>query len=106
MSDKKQTSSDEEVELIAKVAKGIHESGMDIAALIMLQTFKPLSYIGGEMSRVFLEPLLPILGDNAVTLGSQIITVFEKKENIDHLIQLIEEMEKKELDKRKINKNL
>jgi hypothetical protein len=97
----KKLSPEDETELINKVAKRVHDSGLDIAALIMLQTFKPLSYIGGEMSRFMFQPFLPIFGENIEVLGSQLINVFEKKENIELLIARIEELEKEEAEKKK-----
>ena len=42
------TSEDEE-EMIQKIAHKIHEYGMDMAAILMIESVKPLSYIGAQM---------------------------------------------------------
>jgi hypothetical protein len=95
-----ETTPDEEEELILKTAKKIHARGIDTAAIIFLESTKPLAYVGGEMSRLFISPFLPALGEPYGITGEKLINVFEKRENIEKLIQLLEEMTKED-EKRK-----
>lgn len=88
---------EEESELIDKVAEKIVNSDFDFFALILLQTIKPISWIGGELSYFFLAPFLPLL-DNR---GYEFIDTFEKRNNIEALIKRIERMHKKRHDKQK-----
>ena len=97
MSPKKAEISKEESELIDKVAEKIVNSDFDFFALILLQTIKPISWIGGELSYFFLAPFLPLL-DNR---GYEFIDTFEKRNNIDALIKRIERMHKERHDKPK-----
>ena len=78
---------DKENEFIEKAAKRIIELDIDIVAIFLLQTFKPLVFIGGELANFFLAPYLPLLDDN----GYDFINVFQKRENIEKLIKKIEE---------------
>ncbi len=51
---------EEEDEMISKIAEKIHQSGLDVAAILMIETIKPLSFIGAQMGRFFLSPFLPL----------------------------------------------
>lgn len=85
---------EEEEELIRKVAMIIHKNGLEAAAILMIETVKPLSYIGGQMGRLFISPFLPAFGDKIEVGGEKLITVFEKRENVEKLLSMIEEMAK------------
>jgi len=65
---------------------------MDAPAILMLESSKPLVFIGGQMGRFFISPFLPILGDNAGRGGEKFFTVFEKRENVEKLIKMLEDM--------------
>jgi hypothetical protein len=69
---------------------------METVAILTLESVKPLVYIGGEMSRVFLAPFLPVLGQDLNQMGEKYITVFEDRDNIEKLIHLLEEKVKEE----------
>jgi hypothetical protein len=83
---------EEEEEIINKVAKTIHVYGMETAAILMLETVKPLTYIGGQFGRFYLFPFLPAFGDTFYQQSEKIITVFEKRENVEKLIKRLEEI--------------
>lgn len=87
---------EEENELIEQVAEKIHEYKMETVAILTLESVKPLAYVGGEMSRVFLAPFLPVLGRDLNEMGEKYITVFEERDNIEKLIQLLEQKVKEE----------
>ena len=100
----------EEEEMIGKIAQKIHESGFDLAAILMIETFKPLSYIGAQMGRFFISPLLPIFGKDIGISGDKFLQIFEKRDNVDKLIKAVEELERinnelKKAEKAKMAKN-
>jgi len=92
---------EEEEEIITRVADKINEYGMNAAAIIMLQTFKPMAYISGQTGRFFISPLLYGLGDK-ISLGSEkLFIVFENRDNIEKLIKMLEQKaEEEEIKKR------
>ncbi len=91
---------EEEEEIIKRVAEKISEYGMNAAAILMLQTFKPMAYIGGQMGRFFISPLLYGLGDK-ISLGSEkLFMVFENRDNIEKLIRMLEQKAEEETMKR------
>ena len=81
-------STDKEREIKEIVAKKIVESDLQPFAQLLLQTIKPLTFIGGELSRFFLSPYLLLLDEK----GFEILDVFEKRENIDLLLAKVEEL--------------
>ena len=87
---------EDEEEIIKKAAETIHKYGMDVAAILMLESVKPLAYIGGQMGRLFVSPFLPALGENIGQGGEKLFRVFEKRDNVEKLITLLEEMAKEE----------
>jgi len=93
--DEEITPEDEE-EMIMKAAEKIHKYGMDVAAILMLESVKPLAYIGGQMGRFFVSPFLPALGETIGQEGEKFFGVFEKRDNVEKLIKLLEKMTKEE----------
>lgn len=94
---------EEEEELLKKAEEMIEQYQMEPLALIMLETIKPLVYVGGEFGRFFIAPLLPFLDHKA----DAFIQTFEQRRNIDKLITAIEvKMKEKENKKREEKKNL
>ena len=89
-----QVTPEEEEEIINKTAELIHKSGMEVIAILALETYKPLTYFGGQMGRFLTTPFLGALGENAYRRGDKLFTTFEKRENVEKLIKKIEEMEK------------
>ncbi|MCB2171997.1 hypothetical protein KQH65_04595 [archaeon] len=84
---------EEEVdEIILEAALRIRKYGMEMPAIMALESFKPLMFVGGEMARLTLSPFFPIFGANVDLWGQKLIYVFEEKENVDKLITLLEKM--------------
>jgi hypothetical protein len=79
---------DKEKEIIDRVANKIVETDLQGVAIFLLQTLRPLYFIGGELARFFLAPFLILLDEK----GYEIIDTFEKRENIDVLTEKIEEL--------------
>lgn len=87
---------EDEEEMIRKVAEQIHKYGMEVAAILMLESVKPLAYIGGQMGRFFVAPFLPAFGENIGLGGEKLLTTFEKRENVEKLIVMLEKLAKEE----------
>ena len=81
---------EEEEEIITKVAEKIRQYKMEGPAILFLETSKPISYIGIQLGRAFFSPLLMILKDDLNISAEKILLVFEKRDNIEKLLQLIE----------------
>jgi hypothetical protein len=103
MSDEKNSEKvKKEADYIEKTARFINKTGMDVPAIILLNTFKPLAFIMGELSSFFLAPFFIILADTE--LGFDFIDCFEKTENINKLVKRVEELSKKKTEKMKLEK--
>src|SRR4030043_69847 len=84
------------VMFLLKTAEKIHSYGMEMVAILTLESVKPMVYVGGELSRVVLAPFLPALGPQYDALGDKLITIFEDRKNIEKLIKILEKMTKGE----------
>jgi hypothetical protein len=93
--------SEEEERYIQKAAEVIHKYGMETAAILLLETSKPMIYIGGEMGRFFASPFLHVLGEETGLTGKKLLLIFEKRENIEKLIQTLEKMAENDAEQRK-----
>jgi hypothetical protein len=87
---------EDEDEIIRKIAERVHKYGMDVAAILMIESIKPLTYIGSQMGRFFVSPFLPAFGDEIGMSGEKFLQVFERRENVEKLLNLLEEMTKEE----------
>ena len=96
--DKLEITPEEEERVIRKVASVIHKYGMDAAAILFLESFKPLVYVGGELGKFFISPFLPALGEEISISGEKFFRIFEKRENIERLISMLEEMSAEEVE--------
>lgn len=92
----------EEVEEVIQDAyKKISEYKMETVSILTLESLKPWSYVGGELVRAALSPVMPALGENLGLRSEKMLQVFEDRKNIERLIQLLEENLKKEEAERK-----
>jgi len=92
MPSKKSDVSDVEIELIEKVAEKIVDSELEAAAIMILQSIKPIIWIGGELAYFYLAPFLPLLD----TKGYDFLDTFQKRENIERLIKRVERLHKEQ----------
>ncbi len=99
-----EVTSEEEDEMIGKIAHNIHEYGLDMVAILMIESVKPLTYIASQMGRFFISPFLPALGDNIDITGEKFFQIMEKRENVEKLIQAIEKLTQEEKEKKKAEK--
>jgi hypothetical protein len=83
-------SPEEESEIIEWIAKQFYRYGLETAAIMFLESLKPISRYGSSMGQVFISPLLPILGDNLMFKGDKAMRVLQEDANIEKLIQRLE----------------
>jgi hypothetical protein len=95
-----------EAEYIEKVAQKIHEQEMETAAILLLESSKPLVWVGGEMGRFFITPFVPIVSDKWGVTSEKFFLVFEKRENIEKLLNRLEALVEEDEDKKRAEKEL
>lgn len=83
---------EEEEEVIEWIAREFYKYGLETAAIMFLESLKPISRYGSSMGQMFVSPMLPILGDNMMMKGDKAMRIFEKDENVEKLIQRLEDM--------------
>jgi hypothetical protein len=83
---------EEEEEMIRKIAERIHKYGMEVATILMVESLKPLTFVGTQMGRFFINPFLPAFGDEIGMTGEKFFQVFEKRENVEKLLVALEEL--------------
>ena len=88
--------SEEEDIMIREIAQKIHKYDLNVAAIFMIESFKPLSYIGMHMGRLFISSFLPIFGENVGIGGEKFFQIFEKHENVEKLIKAVEKLNQEE----------
>ncbi|MFH0887704.1 MAG: hypothetical protein V1871_00655 [Planctomycetota bacterium] len=85
-----QVFSDEEIKLLNKVADLINKKRLNTAAVMFLESVRPLNFIGSQ-AMVFLQPIVSfVISTKELDLLSKIL---EKRKSIPLLIELIEERE-------------
>jgi hypothetical protein len=93
-----------EAEYIEKVAQKIHEQEMETAAILLLESSKPLVWVGGEMGRFFITPFVPIISDKWGVTSEKFFLVFEKRDNIERLLKRLEELAEEDDAKKRAEK--
>jgi len=88
-------------EVIQEAYKKISEYKMETVSILTLESLKPFSYVGGELVRAALSPVMPALGGDLGLTSEKMLQVFEDRKNIERLIELLEENIKKEEAERK-----
>ena len=91
-------------EVIQEVYFKITEYKMETLAILTLESIKPWAYVGGELVRAAMALLMPALGESLGLTSEKMLHVFENRDNIERLIQLLEENLKKEESERKLKK--
>jgi len=91
---------DDEEQLILGVAKEIRRYGMDVAAILFLESSKPLTFLGAQMGRAFISPFLPAISEDLGVKSEKLFRIFENRANVEKLISVLEELEREE-DKKK-----
>jgi hypothetical protein len=89
---------EEETRVIEWAAHEFHKYGLDAAAILFLESGKPLAFIGSQIGSVFVMPFLPFFGDSAYTKGDKFFKVFQKDSNLERLIKRLEELSDMDLE--------
>jgi hypothetical protein len=79
-------------EIIEWTARELYRYGMETAAILFLESYKPMSRVGASMGQVFLFPFLPFFGDSAIVKGDKLFRTFQEHENVEKLILRLEEI--------------
>jgi hypothetical protein len=90
-------------EIIEWAARELYKYGLETAAILFIESYKPISRVGSSMGQVFFTPLLPFLGDNAMIKGDKFFRIFQEKENVDRLLDRLEEISIKGIENKKDN---
>ena len=85
-------------EIIEWAAIECYKYGMETAAILFLESLKPISRYGSSMGQLFLAPLLPFFGDNVTMKGEKAFRVFQEHENVEKLLQRLEDLAVNGLD--------
>lgn len=80
-------------EILEKIAHLIVEKEMEAPAIMFLETIKPLSFMGSQLTLFTLAPFLAMLGEHEEK-GYNLIRLFEKEENVEYVLQRIETLSK------------
>lgn len=96
----KDTTPEEQDDIVKKTVRILEKYGMEVPAILILGSVKPLVYLGGQLGRYFLGPLLPFVGEREDAL----IQTFEKRDNIEKIIKMLEESKKIEKERKKAEK--
>jgi hypothetical protein len=86
------TSKEDENEFIEKVHELITKYEMEVPAVLLLESIKPLVWVGGGLLRISLTPFMMFFWKE----GHSFIDTFEKRQNIEKLIKMLEEKHKEE----------
>ena len=83
---------EQEEEMIEKIASLIHRSGLGTAAILFIESVKPLSNVAGQLTMFTTSAFLPLLG----TRGYDFLTLIQNRDNIEKLTRRIEELMEEE----------
>lgn len=78
---------EEEKKLINKIVKVIAKYNLETVSIFFFEWFKPMVYVMGGLSRIFLAPFFIMGGDEA----NKLLMTLEKRDNIEMIIKLLEE---------------
>jgi hypothetical protein len=65
---------------------------METAAIMFLESLKPISRYSSSMGQMVASPLLNFLGDSIMVKGDKALRVFEDNHNVERLIQRLEDL--------------
>lgn len=88
---------EESDEVIMSLADSIWKYDVDLAAILFLESSKPLSKVYGMMGRFIVAPFIPLVGETSM----KYLATFQDKQNIEKLIVEIERRMKEKDEKAK-----
>jgi len=83
---------EDQEKIIEKAAETIYKYDMDLVAILVLESIKPLATIGSQMTRYMIAPFVPFIGERSIPY----LATFESKQNVEKLIKLLEERSRKD----------
>ncbi|MEM2136691.1 MAG: hypothetical protein QXI93_01905 [Candidatus Methanomethylicia archaeon] len=89
-------------ELIDKIATEIVKRGLETPAIMLLETFKPLSFIGAELAVFYLYPYVKAITTSS--LVDEVTAIFHDRSAVEELIKRIEELVEVEKEKERAAK--
>ncbi|KQC13048.1 MAG: hypothetical protein APR63_01430 [Desulfuromonas sp. SDB] len=96
--DAEELNGQEEIELMDKIAHQVVKRELTVPAIMFLESVKPLNFIGSQ-AMVFFNPLVQIVFPSKIYGQMQLF--FEKRENVEKLIQHIEKADSEYVDQNK-----
>jgi hypothetical protein len=87
----------EKDEMIKKTAETIYKYDMDLVAILVLESIKPLASVGGQLGRYMVAPFIPFISERTIPY----MATFQDKENVERLIKELEEHGRQEEELRK-----
>lgn len=87
---------EEEAEYIRKAAEKIHQFGMETPAILILESSKPLVWVGGELGRFFVSPFIPVISEDWGVKSEKFLRIFEQRSNVEKLLQMLEDIAKED----------
>ncbi len=93
---------EERIEHLAKLL--VNKYGMGTPSILILETIRPMAFVGGELGRILLTPWLPLFGDNMERAINDYITTFAQRDQLEKLVSRMEELIDEENKERKSKK--
>ncbi len=81
---------DDEIALLVRIADFVVKRRMTTPALLVLETGKPMNYLGSQ-AMAFFEPVVKMLFSTGEY--QRLAKIMERRHSVDHLMQLIEARE-------------
>jgi len=88
----KRLTPEREKELIDRIATYIANSGFALPAEILLEVFKPVSYVTSQWGIVYLSPFLGFSSNDWDQSTQDLVRLFENEENITRIINRVHEI--------------
>ena len=71
---------EERIEHLAKLL--VNKYGMGTPSILILETIRPMAFVGGELGRILLTPWLPLFGDNMERAINDYITTLAQRDQL------------------------
>ena len=97
---------EEEEEIITRTAEQIHKTDMDFFATLLFESIRPLVWIGGEMGRYFVTPMIPLINESWGIKSEKFLRVFEQRSNVEKLLKKLEQMNEDDKRRKKEEKEV
>ena len=69
---------------------------METPAILLLESSKPLVWVGGELGRFFVSPFIPVISEDWGVKSEKFLRIFEQRSNVEKLLKTLEEFAKED----------